>query len=166
MKRLLLILAFLLTSAFAYGQGANTVTINFPGVPSGACSFIMYGINGATGDLYDCLSGSWHNVGVTSGTGTVTSVSGLTPLFTVANASTTPTFSLSNAAGDTVFANCTAGSAAPSYCALVSAMVPPINLASSANGGVTGLLPNANLLNSTVTLNGTANQIVISGGTL
>jgi hypothetical protein len=48
-----------------------------------------------------------------------------------------------------VLANCTSSSAAPSYCPLVSAMIPPINLAASGNGGVTGIIPVANGGNGT-----------------
>jgi hypothetical protein len=99
------------------------------------------------------ITGTWPNETINStasGTGSVTTFSAgnLSPLFTtsVATATTTPalTFSLSNAGADTVFANCTGSSAAPSFCSIVSAMVPPINLASTANGGVTGILPVAN----------------------
>jgi len=54
------------------------------------------------------------NVPTPSG-GTVSSVSGLTPLFTTANSTTTPTFSLSNAVAWTIFGNRTSGSATPSY---------------------------------------------------
>lgn len=66
----------------------------------------------------------------TGSAGTVTSFSAgnLSPLFTtsVATSTTTPalSFALSNAAADTVFGNCTGVSAAPSYCSIVSAMVP------------------------------------------
>lgn len=45
---------------------------------------------------------------------------------------------------------------------IVGADVPAINLAASGNGGVTGLLPNANLANSAITLNGAS---VSLGGT-
>lgn len=53
-------------------------------------------------------------------------------------------------------------SAAPAWNAIVAGDVPAINLASSGAGGVTGLLPNANLANSSVTLNGSALSL---GGT-
>lgn len=47
--------------------------------------------------------------------------------------------------GNKVFASPANGSSgAPAFRALVSADIPPINLASSANGGVTGVLPIAN----------------------
>lgn len=91
-----------------------------------------------------------------AGTGTVTSFSAgtLSPLFTtsVATATTTPalTFALSNATANTIFAGPTTGSpAAPTYRAIVAADLLPINLASSANGGVTGNLPVANLNSGT-----------------
>jgi hypothetical protein len=64
------------------------------------------------------------------GNGNVTTVSSgnLPPLFTtsVATPTTTPaiSYSLSNAAANTVFANCTGGSAPPAFCALTAAMLP------------------------------------------
>jgi hypothetical protein len=89
-------------------------------------------------------------------TGTVTSFSAgnLSPLFTtnVATPTSTPvlTFSLSNAAQNTVLAGpATGGAGAPTYRALVAADVPAANLASSANGGVTGNLPVTNLNSGT-----------------
>lgn len=95
MRRLGALLLLLFASALAHAQGANTVTINFPGVPSGGCAFIMYGINAATGDFYDCLSGAWHAVGGGGG-GTVTSVSGTANQIAVANGTTTPVISITN----------------------------------------------------------------------
>jgi fibronectin-binding autotransporter adhesin len=121
-KRLLQLALLLLLPSLALGQ-ANTVTRTFAGVPSGACSFIMLGINGATGDLYNCFGGSWHASGTTTGTGTVTTFSvvggGLAPLFTtsVANAGTAPavTFTLSTAAAHSFLGNNTGSTAAPAY---------------------------------------------------
>lgn len=89
-------------------------------------------------------------------TGTVTTFSAgnLSPLFTtnVANPTTAPalTFALSNASANVVLAGPTSGSAAaPGYRSLVAADILPINLASSANGGVTGNLPVTNLNSGT-----------------
>lgn len=93
---------------------SNAVIRFFLGAPTGACSSITFGINSITGDLYDCLSGVWHLIGG-GGTGTVTSVSGLSPLFTTSNPTTTPTFALSNVADKTFFGNHSGGSAAPSF---------------------------------------------------
>lgn len=64
-KRLLITLALLTASAWA--QQGNSVTIRFTGVPTGSCSPVAYGVNNATGDLYDCLNGAWHLIG-TAGT--------------------------------------------------------------------------------------------------
>lgn len=65
----------------------------------------------------------WTGTG-SGGSGTVTSVSGLSPLFTVSNPTTTPTFALSTAAANTVFGNCTGSTATPSYCSITAAMLP------------------------------------------
>ena len=82
-----------------------------------------------------------------SGSGTVTifTAGDLSPLFTtsVSSQSTTPSlaFLLTNAGANTIFGNCTGGTAAPSYCAITTAMLPPI--------------PNVGLVNSSVTINTT-----------
>ena len=140
-----LILMLLGGCAAAFGQG-NSVTILFPGVPSGNCAFVMYGINAATGDLYDCPAGSWHPTGTTTGTGTVTSVSvgNLSPLFTasVLNASTTPaiSFTLSTAAAHKVFMNNTGATAAPGFQSLGTADLPAVTVFNNqANTYSTGL---------------------------
>jgi len=67
------------------------------------------------------------------GTGTVTNVSGLTPLFTTSNPTTTPTFALSNAAANTVFGNNTSGSAAPGFQSLVKAQLPAVTMFTDAS---------------------------------
>lgn len=77
------------------------LTVNVAGVEYWYASGIL------DGDLVIKSSGG--------GGGTVTSVSGLAPLFTVSNPTTTPTFALSNAAATSIFGNFTSGSAAPSY---------------------------------------------------
>ena len=45
-KRLFTFALLLVASVLAHAQ-ANTVTIQFPGVPTGSCAFIMYGLNAA-----------------------------------------------------------------------------------------------------------------------
>lgn len=79
MKKFLLatVLALSLSPALLFGQGeSNTITIGYAGVPTGNCSFIMYGLNKSNGDLYDCPAGSWVKTGTGGGggTGTVTSI--------------------------------------------------------------------------------------------
>lgn len=94
---------------------------------NGSNSVARLGI-GANGTVLrsNGTTAAWSAVGG----GTVTSFSSgnLAPLFTtsVATATTTPalTYTISNAAGNTFFANCTSGSAAPSYCAATEAMLP------------------------------------------
>jgi len=148
-KVLLLLTLFCSTASFA--QLGNVVLRLFPGAATGACTSKQQGLNLSTGDLFSCKNGSWHNVGTSSGTGTVTSVSigNLSPLFTatVANASTTPaiSFTLSSFAANTVLGNCTAGSATPTACLLTSAMIPN-NAANTTgtSGNVTGVVARAN----------------------
>lgn len=70
MKRLLLFLPLVLLWAIpAHAQGGNTVTIRFAGAPTGGCNFFQYGVNNATGDLYDCKAGVWFKVGPASSVG-------------------------------------------------------------------------------------------------
>jgi hypothetical protein len=78
------------------------------------------------------------------GAGTVTSVSGLSPLFTVSNPTTTPTFAQINQAANVVFAGPTNGAAAaPTFRALVTADLPSgtiQNLQSVLDTGSTAVL--------------------------
>lgn len=46
----------------ARAQNGNTVIIQFPGVPTGTCSFVQIAVNMSTGDFYDCKSGAWFKV--------------------------------------------------------------------------------------------------------
>lgn len=77
MRKLLTLLTLFIALTAAHAQQGNTVTISYPGVPSGTCAFIMYGINAATGDLYDCKAGAWNLVGGGGSTGTVTNATNL-----------------------------------------------------------------------------------------
>lgn len=72
------------------------------------------------------------------GSGTVTSVSGLSPLFTVANATTTPTFSRVSQNQNLVYASPDGSSGVPTFRALVAADIP---------AGITG--PISSLLSAT-----------------
>ncbi len=101
MKRLWLLLIILLAAtASTYGQGGNTVTIRFAGAPTGSCSPISYAVNNATGDFYDCLAGSWNQIGAGGGgSGTVTSVSFTGGLVSVATPTTTPALTVAGTSG-------------------------------------------------------------------
>jgi hypothetical protein len=102
--------------------------------------------------------------------GTVTSVGlSLPSIFNVTvspiTTSGTLTAVLNTETSNTVFAGPTTGSAAtPTFRALVSADIPPINLASTANGGVTGVL---NIANGGTDLSSTPTngQLLIGNGT-
>ena len=110
-----------------------------------------------TGSSWISLGGSVSSVGLALPS--IFSVSG-SPVTT--SGTLTGTFNTQTA--NYVLAGPASGSAAvPTFRALVSADIPPINLASSTNGGVTGLLPNGNLANDSITL-GTTN--VLLGGTI
>ena len=99
----------------------------------------------------------WPGSGGGGGGGSVTSFAAagtLSPVFTfvVTNPTTTPTltFTVSTQSANLVFAGPTSGGATtPTFRALVAADILPINLASSANGGVTGNLPVTNLASGT-----------------
>ncbi len=89
------------------------------------------------------------------GSGSVTSVALTMPAeFSVSGSPITTSGTIAvtktNETANTVYAGPTSGgAAAPTFRAVVSADVPPINLASSANGGVTGNLPVTNLNSGT-----------------
>lgn len=88
----------------------------------------------STGNFATGIDASGNAIcGTPAGTGTVTAVSktgspALSPLFdlSITNPTSTPNFifSLLNAGGNTVFANCTGSSAAPTFCGLTPAMIP------------------------------------------
>src|ERR1700733_7734989 len=115
----LLAFATLLAPRMASAQQGNTLTIAFPGVPTGTCATFFLAVNQANGNLYDCFGGAWNLIGPSGGGGggTVTSFSAgdLSPLFTttVATPTSTPalSFTLSNAAQNSVFAGPPSGGA-------------------------------------------------------
>jgi len=116
------------------------------------------------------------------GSGTVTSVSGLSPLFTTTNPTTTPTFVLSNAPATTVFGNPTGSPAPPGYFPLssfggivnsVTGTTNQINASPTTGNvvlsfGVTEIMPGTLETNDTITTdNGdlvTTNGRVLAGG--
>ena len=94
------------------GGAAVTLSYNTIGAQQ-ALTLTTTGTSGAATLVGGTLNIPQYSGG---GSGTVTSVSGLTPLFTTTNPSTTPTFVLSNAAQNSVFAGpATGGAGAPSY---------------------------------------------------
>jgi hypothetical protein len=110
--------------------------------------------------------------------GSVSSVSGLSPLFTVTNPTTTPTFVLSNAPATTVFGNPTGSPAAPGYFPLssfggvVTSVTGTTNqiTASPTTGnvvlsfGVTEIMPGSLETNNSITTDN--GDLVASGGRL
>lgn len=121
-------------------------------------------IGGMFGDIL-CGTGivcSSQTISVASTAGTVSSVGlALPAIFNVSGSPITTTGTLTgtlaNESANLVFAGPSSGSpAAPTFRALVSADVPPINLGSvGVNGGVTGTLGNAQLTNASLIANGT-----------
>lgn len=136
-----------------YGSGVVTIARSGQNINGAAANLTLNAGSASAPTSANVISdGTNYFATVDEGTlGTVTTFStgNLSPLFTasVATANTTPalSFTLSTAAADTVFGNCTGSTATPSYCTLVSAMIPAINLAASGAGGVTGNLPVTNL---------------------
>lgn len=85
--------------------------------PFGACSsYAPIQVVVGTGAIYSCQSGVWADVtSGSAGSGTVTSVAGLSPLFSVTNPTTNVTFTQDFAAANTVFGNFTGSAAAPTF---------------------------------------------------
>jgi hypothetical protein len=137
-------------AASAHAQGGNTITIAFPGAPTGSCAFMMVALNNANGDYYDCLTGSWFKVnGAGGGSGTVTSVTftgdgtvlSSTPSAAVTTSGTL-TAALANAGAGTLLGNPTGASAAPVYTiapvlGLAGSSVGQISFANATSGNVT-----------------------------
>lgn len=98
---------------------------------------------GTTIYLWNTSTYKW-DASAGGGSGTVTTVSGLSPLFTVANATTTPTFSLISQSQNLVYASPNGSSGVPSFRALVAGDLPSITVPLSS---VTGLLANTAINN-------------------
>lgn len=124
---------------------------------------------GSTGQLLTVVAGlpAWVSPATS---GTVTSVGladgSTTPIYSISGSpvtsSGTLTFTLNTEPANSVFAGPTSGgSAQPTFRALVSADIPAINLATSGNGGVTGILPNTN---TTATSLNTPGTLVLRDG--
>jgi len=118
---------------------------------------------GTTGQLLTVVAGepAWVSPATS---GTVTSVAltdgSTTPIYAITGSpvtsSGTLTFTLNTEPANTVFAGpISGGSAQPTFRSLVSADIPPINLATSGNGGVTGILPNSNTTGTSLNTPGT-----------
>jgi hypothetical protein len=158
MKKILLIVSLFLPS-LGWGQVSNPSIISVGSTPSSCGTLPLY-VVANTNQLYGTNgSGGCSAIGG-GGSGTVTSVSGLTPLFTVTTPTTTPTFVLSNAAQNSVFAGPgTGGAGAPSYqtaptfSAANLTSFPTLPYLPSAGGTITGALTEVNPASSgTVTL--------------
>lgn len=111
----------------------TTTSATFTGIGSDSFQYIITGIQTGGGG------------GGGGGSGNVLSVAAgnLAPLFTtsVATPTTTPvlSFTLSNAAANSVFGNCTSGSAVPTYCSILAAMQPSTTVnAVTSDTNVTG----------------------------
>lgn len=175
MKRLLLLTALLTASALA--QTGNTTTINFAGVPAGTCGPTMFGVNAATGDLYDCKAGAWNLVSSAGGGGTVTSV-GLTVNSTSPSGIYTVTGSPVIAAG-TLNVNLAGTSGGIPYFSSGTVLSSSAALAANTipKGGGAGVAPADSLVTDDattltytgtggLTTNGTGNQHTITQGTI
>ena len=65
MKKILLIL---LLAGVGFAQSGNTIMLQFAGVPSGTCVWIMLAQNATTGDMYNCTAaGTWQLIGSSGG---------------------------------------------------------------------------------------------------
>lgn len=112
---------------------------------------------GASGTTFWAGDGSWKTPA-----GSVTSVALTAPtVFSVGGSPVTSagTLALTFASGQTAnsfLATPNGTTGALGLRTIVGADVPATNLAASGNGGVTGALPNGNLANSSITLNGAA----------
>jgi hypothetical protein len=168
--------AFGLLAALSLSALAGTFNLFSPatGILKGSSSTYVT-TAAASSDVIGLWSGSCNSSSFLRGdgscstpTGSVTSVALSAPsVFSVAGSpvTSTGTLALTFATGQTanqILASPNGSTGAITLRSLVGADLPAINLAASGAGGVTGLLPNANLANSAITLNGSA---VSLGGT-
>lgn len=122
MKKIITLLIFIVAAVTGYSQvNATFKTFAFPLTGTAKINKVTLSLAGNDTLCTTCIPSSFavnqrlrSIVGGGAALGTVTLVSGLSPLFTTSNASTTPTFALSNAAPYTVFGRA-ASSGAPSY---------------------------------------------------
>ena len=106
-------------------------------------------LHSTSSDLTITQSGDIVQFNLISGIGTVSSVAMVVPNFLNVSGSPITTsgvfdVTLISEPMNTVFAAPTGSIGTPTFRSLVSQDIPPINLASSGNGGVTGILPVAN----------------------
>lgn len=108
-------------SPVAGGTGSNVVPTDGQ-IPIGSTSGLTYTPGNITAIGLTVVNGpnsisllNYASGGGSGGSGTVTSVSDLVPLFTTANRTTTPTFSFSNAPSGTYFGNLSGAASGPGY---------------------------------------------------
>lgn len=136
--------------AIAADSGMHVPQYN--GVPSGV-RVGVWSADGAismdttTGYFYGYFNGAWVKMAKFSDvSGTVTSVSGLSPLFTVSNATTTPTFSLISQSQNLVFASPNGSSGVASFRALTVGDLPGLSTLAWSPTGNTGLNATTNFI--------------------
>lgn len=117
MKRVILIIAFMYAGLVAKAQVSYPYILNPPTVPpSGACAGPQIQVLASNGVIYTCNSGTW-SAASGGGTGTVTSFTDSSGLFSVATATTTPTTTYATQTANTAFGNFTGSTGAPSFTA-------------------------------------------------
>lgn len=134
MKRFsfVIVLAALFLAPVARGQQGNTVTVSFPGTPTGSCSSIEIGINSSTGAFYNCKNGAWNLVGVGPATFNVLNYGAKGDGRVIADISNTAGSPIITSAGAANFTQADVGKTA-----WVTAQKPPVRATTLECGSVT-----------------------------